>query len=967
MPAPAELLDLIERFRRNLDSYHRGDYNETQLRVDYLDPFFELLGWDMHNRKGYAEAYRDVIHEAKQKVGGATKAPDYLFRIGPERKFFLEAKKPAVKINVDHEPAFQLRRYAWSAKLPLSVLSDFEEFAVYDCRVKPHRLDRPSVARVMYFTFDQIPERWDEFAGIFSKNAILHGSFDSYAESAKKKKGTGEVDDAFLQEIEDWRDMLAKNLALRNPDLSQDELNFAVQRTIDRIIFLRICEDRGIEEYGRLQSLQNGSSVYPRLVQLFHQADSRYNSGLFHFSNEKGQIEGPDELTPELVIDDKPLKEIFRRLYYPESPYEFSVLPGSILGHIYERFLGKVITLTKGHRAKVEEKPEVRKAGGVYYTPDYVSEYIVENTVGKLVEGKDPKAVAKLRVLDPACGSGSFLLAAYDFLLNWHLEWYSRNDPKDWAKKRNPPIYRTTVQAPMIGASGEAVEQEGWRLTTTAKREILLNNIYGVDIDRQAVEVTKLSLLLRVLEGESEETLGAQLALLRERVLPDLAENIRCGNSLVGSDVYASDNADGADLGVRRRLNAFDWSIEFGETMKRGGFDAVIGNPPYGGALSDTELSYVRSRYRQASRFPDTYCCFMVRAYELCREGGFVSFIVPNTFCDLENCVDFRRWFLDSGTLERIWQTGWAFDSAIVDTLVFIVTKRPPADEFRVRIDAGSEYAIQQSRFRSNALSKIDYRNRDEAKAILEIAQRTCVPLGEIADIRAGVKMYEKGKGNPPQTASTLDERPYSDAEQHDGWRPLYRGTDITRYRLLPPSEYVCYGEWLAAPRAPQLFESPKILMRRTDDKLKACLESDSAICVNSCHVIKLKTGGVHSGIRYEYLLGLLNSRLLQRVFEIQNPQMVGKVFAEIKVVYVARLPIRQIDVSNCDDVRAHDELVGLVRQIVALNDRRDACRTDSERTFLERQLAQTDRQIDKLVYRLYNLTADEIEFVEVL
>src|SRR5450756_689743 len=183
-------------------------------------------------------------------------------------------------------------------------------------------------------------------------------------------------DDAFLKEIESWRDLIARNIALRNPALTQRELNFAVQQTIDRIIFLRICEDRGIEEYGRLMALLNGDHVYGRLFELFQRADERYNSGLFHFRREKGRNEPADELTPALAVDDKPLKEIVKNLYYPDSAYEFSVLPADILGQVYEQFLGKVIRLTPGHRAVVEDKPEVKKAGGVYYTPTYIVDYL---------------------------------------------------------------------------------------------------------------------------------------------------------------------------------------------------------------------------------------------------------------------------------------------------------------------------------------------------------------------------------------------------------------------------------------------------------------------------------------------------------------------------------------------------------------------------------------------------------------
>ena len=429
MPAPKEILELVRRFDEHKEAYKSGQYNETQLRREFLDPFFKALGWDIDNTQGTAEQYKDVIHEDSIKIGGNTKAPDYCFRIGGTRKFFLEAKKPAVDIKQETSPAYQLRRYAWSAKLPLSILSDFEGFAIYDCRIRPVQDDKASTARVYYCTYDQYAEKWDEIASIFSKDAVLKGSFDKYAETNKKKKGTAEVDDVFLNEIESWREHLAQNIALRNPELSQSALNYSVQQTIDRIIFLRICEDRGIEPNRQLQTLQNGANIYARLCEIFHRADDRYNSGLFHFSEEKDRHESPDRLTLGLHIDDKPLKEIFKHLYYPDSPYEFSVLGADILGSVYEQFLGKVIRLTPGHHAVVEDKPEVKKAGGVYYTPTYIVDYIVKHTVGKLVEGKTPKQVEKLRILDPACGSGSFLIGAYQYLMDWHLKWYEANEP----------------------------------------------------------------------------------------------------------------------------------------------------------------------------------------------------------------------------------------------------------------------------------------------------------------------------------------------------------------------------------------------------------------------------------------------------------------------------------------------------------------------------------------------------------
>ena len=559
MSAPTEIINLVARFEAQLDAYKSGQYNETQLRREFLDPFFKALGWDIDNVQGFAEAYKDVIHEDQIRIACATKAPDYCFRIGGTRKFFLEAKKPSVVIKDEPGPAFQLRRYAYTASLPLSILSDFEEFAIYDGRIKPHKNDSASAARIFYCTFRDYVEKWDWISERFSRDAVLKGGFDKFAESTKSKRGTSSFDKDFLETIEGWRKELAQNLALRNPRLTQRELNFAVQRIIDRIIFLRICEDRGIEDYGRLRALVNGDRIYPRLAQLFEAADDRYNSGLFHFKREAGRHEAPDELTLELDIDDKLLRGLLRDLYYPDSPYEFSVLSADILGQVYEQFLGKVIRLTDGHRAVVDDKPEVKKAGGVYYTPTYIVDYIVRQTVGTLVEGKAPKHVEKIRVLDPACGSGSFLIGAYQFLLDWHLQFYLANDPAKFARGNRPALVQTG---------------QGWKLTIAERKRILLANIYGVDIDAQAVEVTKLSLLLKVLEGETGQTLQTIFRLFAERALPDLGDNIKCGNSLIGPDFYQQSELQLLTDEERYRINVFDWQAEFKEIFQAGGFDA---------------------------------------------------------------------------------------------------------------------------------------------------------------------------------------------------------------------------------------------------------------------------------------------------------------------------------------------------------------------------------------------------------
>jgi type I restriction-modification system DNA methylase subunit len=618
---------LVDHFHSNRDSFKSPRFNEARLRIEFVDPLLrEGLGWDVSNERGQPEAYRDVIYEDRVKVGGGTKAPDYGFYLGGERRFFLETKKPSVDIRDDIAPALQLRRYAWSAKLPLSILTDFEEFSVYDCRVRPAKDDAPAVARLEYLGYETYTDEavWEKIAGAFSREAVLAGSLDKYAEETRRRRGTETVDDAFLKRVEVWRSSLAQDLVSRN-DLNQRQLNYAVQMTIDRLIFLRMAEDRGSEDYGLLRGLLVPSGVYGRLVDAFRDADDRYNSGLFHFREERGREEAPDGLTPSLEIGDEVLRGIIRSLYYPDSPYEFSVLPLDVLGQVYEQFLGKVIRIQSGDTSVVEEKPEVRKAGGVYYTPTYIVDYIVERTVGKLLAGKRPGprgGASRLKIVDPACGSGSFLIGAYTYLLDWHRDRYVEDGPEKWRRQLHE------------GSGG------AWHLTVEEKKRILLNNIHGVDIDPQAVEVTKLSLLLKVLEGETQASLDRQLSLLNERALPDLDDNIKCGNSLIGPDFY--DNQELALFGEEDfyRINVFDWREAFPEVFEGGdsGFDAVVGNPPYIRIqhlkeFAPVEVEHYKGAYRSAGRGNyDIYVAFVEKGLQLLGRDGRLGYILPHKF-----------------------------------------------------------------------------------------------------------------------------------------------------------------------------------------------------------------------------------------------------------------------------------------------------------------------------------------------
>jgi type I restriction-modification system DNA methylase subunit len=952
------LEQLVKRFADNIDRYKHSSYNETQVRQEFINPLFDLMGWDVYNREGYAEQYKDVIHEDAIKVGGSTKAPDYSFRIGGQRKFFVEAKKPSVDIRGDIHPAYQLRRYAWSAKLPLSILTDFEEFAVYDCRIKPQKNDMSSAARVMYYTFTDYLEKWDEIYSVFSKDAILKGSFDRYADSSKKKRGTAEVDDAFLIEMENWRELLARNFALRNGSLSTRALNEAVQRTIDRIVFLRICEDRGIEKYGQLQSLINVNDVYSHLRQIFLQADQKYNSGLFHFQKETGR-DDHDNWTLDLSVDDKTLKEILKRLYYPESPYEFSVLPSSILGQVYERFLGKVIRLTQGHQAKIEEKPEVRKAGGVFYTPTYVVDYIVKNTIGKLLEGQTPEQAAELNYCDPACGSGSFLLGAYQFLLDWHLEQYMKK-PAKYLKGNNPKIYE--------------LKENEYRLTTNEKKRILLDNINGVDIDSQAVEVTKLSLLLKVLEGETEESLGLSRQYqmkFAERALPDLSNNIKCGNSLIGSDFY-----DGRDTSLfgdedHLRINVFDWEEEFPEVFAKGGFDAIIGNPPYGAEISSYLKEYISKNYNHQDYQFDSYFLFIEKGIALLKKSGLWGMIIPNTWLTNLFTTSIRGLLIKHTSIKKCVHFQYkVFQKVTVDTEILIIqnifdiNNKINCTIYDKNREIKINYFLKQSSWKSEDNLPINIFLTPEVRDI-KTKIDNLPKLIKVLKVTQGTKPFQKGKGKPKQTESIVKNKPYvSTCKINDSFRPLLRGSLIGRYFIKWDNDYwISYGDWLAEPRYSANFDSPeKIVIRQTGDSLIATFDSQRYIVRDNLYVI-------HNLQRIEnikYFLGILNSYFLTWYYQNIINSEKGEALAQVKKGHIINLPIRTIDFDIPDDVAKHDKMVQLVESMLDLNKRvhTDGISTQ-EKKILQKQIAITDKQIDQLVYDLYDLTEEEIKVVE--
>ena len=525
-----------------------------------------------------------------------------------------------------------------------------------------------------------------------------------------------------------------------------------------------------------------------------------------------------------------------------------------------------------------------------------------------------------------------------------------------------------------------------WKLTTSEKRRILLNNLYGVDIDPQAVEVTKLSLLLKVLEGENEGSLR-QLALFHERVLPDLNQNIKCGNSLIGPDFYQAGQMAMFDMEESYRINAFDWAAEFGgifttkDTKRtkegKGGFDAVIGNPPYVFGrdwkalnIGDDVKGYLGKTYKSSPYQLDMFSIFMEKASTLCKNLGYIGQIVPNVWLTNMYSSTTRAFILQQANeLIILSPPPNVFPGLTVDTIVYTYQKSTHAGENfsilamrdgsieNISIIHRNDY-LSGERPISTSLNRIgaDLVNRLKSKF---------PELGRFAEITRGVHPYRTGGygqtafGSGPQTIRDVNERPYHSKEKKDKYRPFIYGKDLKRFTPPIANDYIYYGTWLAEPRNPIFFEGARVYSRKIlGDRLVVTLETSDTVTDQQVYITKPQADFPHAA----YLAGVLGSKLI--AFFIRGYfDEANDAFPQIKVGQLRSLPIPGI--INKDDLALHDRMVALVQSMLGLHERLAAAHTPNEKTMLERQIKATDQQIDRLVYELYGLTEEEIQIVE--
>ncbi len=998
-----EVKKLVDNFHQHIDEYLKPKYQEAEVRQDFLDKFFVALGWDVYHHENQNPYEREVKIEKSVMVQGRGKRADYAFYTAPnftQARFMAEAKKPSKQLE-NAQDCFQAIRYGWNSNTPISVLTDFEQFLVLDSRYKPtietamQRIIREKSYKYTDFADE---EKFGEIYYLFSREAVVNDSLGTFAKSLKGGRGARQsklfntsiiqpMDEEFLSELDEQRVVLAKAFKNRNAELDGETLTEITQRTLDRLVFLRFLEDKLVEPDSVIDNLgKKSGSAWRDFIGEMPRLNSIYNGTLFRSHS---VLDAPD-----FAPDARAFEQTRDWLSHFNSPYDFNVIPIHILGSIYERFLGKTIVATD-KRATIEDKPEVRKAGGVYYTPEYIVRYIVENTIGKLIEKKEPEEITEMRFADIACGSGSFLLGVFDYLIAYHVEWFSENKTR-------------RAQAVKDGLCRETIEGV-LQLTINYKREILLNNIYGVDLDAQAVEVAQLSLYLKLLEEETTATKQQFLSGFREQLLPSLNKNIVHGNSLIDYDIMDGMLFDTREL---KQLNPMNFQSTFPEVFQKGGFDAIVGNPPYVRMEVFKPIkNYLKNRFDSHDERSDLYSYFIEQANKLLNKNGYYGVIVSNKFLRANYGKPLREYLAENTNVEQVIDFAGlpVFLGATVRTVILITSPKngteistvyaPPLDIEKFKsLQSGSfsvSTAIEDSTYQipNNSLHKEIWNfSQNESNELLDSLKSRFVSLNDYCNgnICMGVKsgLTKAFVIDAGQRLEILRENPEAD----EIIKPFLNGRDVRHYQIESKNQFLIYTyhgikiekfpavkkhlepfkdklnkratkqAWYEL-QQPQLkfapyMESPKIIFPDISTTTRFALDLDGHFGSNTTYFIPKND---------LYLLALLNSKLGFFYFSLTCAGLEGKgeIYLRFFGQYLEGFPIRTIDFSQPKEKAAHDKIVELAAKMLEAKKQLSAAQTDKDKTFYERYCSSLDTQIDELVFDLYDLTADEKKIIE--
>ncbi|EIW7861924.1 N-6 DNA methylase [Vibrio parahaemolyticus] len=981
MTKKTQLKALVDKYQNDIEYYRSAKYNETQLRTDFLDQLFSILGWDITNAAGKPTNEREVLVEEglKARAGENTKKPDYTFRLFSERKFFLEAKKPNVNVSTAIEPALQVRRYGFTAKLKISVLSNFEYTAIYDCSNPVKETDTVANSRIKLYHFTELIDKFDEINKLIGRESVYTGQFDNEWLEIENKILKFSVDDLFLKQINDWRLLLAGEFLQIKKELSEEQLNDLVQNYINSIVFLRVCEDRDLEDYETLFHFAQAKD-FKSLVSKLKSSDKRYNSGLFALAYIDELINNADSC----------IWGIIEQLYFPQSTYSFSVFSSDILGNIYEIFLSEKVRVDEFGKVKIQPKEE-HLDRDVVTTPTHIVKEIIRNTVVEYCKDKSDVEILNSKFADIACGSGAFIIEVFQSLQDILVDYYLKND-------------KSKLQQ---------LSEHTYKLKLQVKKEILCNCIYGIDKDYNATKACAFGLLLKLLESETKETIGKTTP-----ILPALDGNILFGNSLIDS----KDNVKEEDVCT---INPFD--------LLDHQFDVIVGNPPYMATehmnqLIPKEFEIYKKKYKSAFKQFDKYFLFVERSMQALKQNGFLGYILPSKFIKVGSGKNLRKLLSDNKYLSKFISFGsyQVFQNKTTYTCLLFLNKAGHDDfsfyevkDFRKWLTR-EDKSLLSSTYQTSSLDSDTWVLEKKTNDILNLMFSKSKSLGEIVGksnvangIQTSANKYYIHKEIKTENGFVYFK--YDDVVYHiekELTRPYFetnrKGEDsFYTYKDVEPNSFVVYPYKKVGNKIqfieydvlklhyPKLFEFLHVVKVHLNDKKRSIKPDPTgpnewyrygrSQALENCDVDqKLIVGVLSNGYKYSidnhrtfvssggtagysiinvpndvkysiyYIQAVLTSKYLEWFASIYGEIFRGGFVARGTKVQT-RMPIPTIDFDDPKEKAIHDK-ISLQQQSLNRLYGQIQKAGDREKIILERQFEQEKAKMDDLIKDLYDL-----------
>lgn len=935
MSVEEQITQLIDKYEHETNK----NQSEADLRAGYIDLLFLALGWNVYNDPQQSTNYR---REGYIRGAGYV---DVGLEVAGQPVLMLEAKSfgalpRSTERTYDRSPEEkQLFRYARGKRIPYCILTNFERLNVFNA---DHER--------LILAFDAPSSYLDRLSELLrlSPERVKGGSLPAWERQLEIK----DIDEAFLTSLQDWRKLLANAIYKHNhtnPILETkgkfdfDKLMAAVQRILDRLILIRYADDKEVlktydvtegmlSSYRKKGSYARPDDLMRELIDFSHRMDDHHNTTLFQ----------PGHICEQVFVPNEVLEKVLTEI----NNISFRKFTSDILGNTYETYLGTKLAIKNGE-IKSEERRDIRKAGGIFYTPPMIVRYIVDNTLGYLLKELEKEhglraieKVKEIKVLDPACGSGSFLIYAYHVL----AQFYRRANER--IENERLKLLTSLSSADMFQRL-ELFKQLPEPLLDYP-RHILEKQLYGVDIDPEAAEIAAVNL-----------TMQAFAEARREKLPLILNENIKVGNSLISGTEEELRRYFGDNWQAKR---PFNWKAEFTNIMDGGGFDVVLGNPPYiqsRNIVDDRERHYYWASYTTDTNHSDVFSFFVQRGIALLKQGGFLSYILPATWLQLPSFSSMRKLLLGVSEVKKIatFEAMRVFQHSEVESLVLVAQK-----------------TLQPALDNRCLHEKFVDRDGVRVESIGEISQALWQQLGIInlvSDPAINSLMTKLGSAprELPDLVEVIGGLRTGDDAKYLRWeklgeddRRLLRGRNVFRYGYEWTGEYVWYrpdlmkSKQCAAPKEARFFEAPEKLLLRMiaggqpiaayDNQQFYLLQDNLLLPKSSRHSLK-------------YVLGILNSRLMW--FYLSN--VVSNIAVTQSVI--KQLPVRCIDFDNPTEKKIHDDLVTLVDKTLSLNKPLNDPAFAGHREAIQKEIDETERRIDEEVYKLYGLTKEEIATVE--